>query len=307
MRKTAQTWGYYAPAHNAEDAKKSQIYGAAANAHIIKGMGRGAKEIVPGFIDQTIGNISGAVNGIMPWNWNRFARAFDESKGFVRDYYTNPIRKAFIPLKKLDFTSYVDNNLRKRIGDVEFAKEAPSLKTMENVAAKATEFAGQVPIYGGAVLAKPIAAATAGMGGLGLAIRSGDVAAGEQAFADYNAKLQELSGMNPASPEYAQLYGALKASSRINPVEFGKMPAPTYNPVSSGAQTRQLLWQDMIPGGKGMAYGALGGLGGALLGGLFGRKGSWLKLGLLGMLLGGLHGSGALDSLLNGNGNVVTK
>ena len=128
----------------------------------------------------------------------------------------------------------------------------------------------------------------------------------QERFDRYEAALERVYEMDPSSPEYRDAYEKLKSRRDIDPEGFDLLPAPVQGrhaeekPASKNSEPSS-GWGRFTPNGwEGAATGGLGGAGiGALLGLLFGGKGGMWKLGLLGALLGSLHGSGALQQAWN--------
>jgi len=89
--KTAQAAGYVPMTGNAQ----IDAYTNLANTHLLRGVARGAKEVIPGLVDGIIGTGSGLINGAGHWlGGGRFSDGWNESTDFVKKYYSNPIRKA---------------------------------------------------------------------------------------------------------------------------------------------------------------------------------------------------------------------
>lgn len=123
----------------------------------------------------------------------------------------------------------------------------------------------------------------------------------------FSAIAENVRGMDPSSEEYKNAYDELKLSRDLNPSAFDSLPAPTYRSQpepQAASQTEPRAAEHAPQNGWAMSpelQDLIGyGLGGSLLGGIFGGKGSWWKLGLLGLLLGALkNGGGGLGNLWN--------
>ena len=151
------------------------------------------------------------------------------------------------------------------------------------------------------------AAVDIGVGGSKDASRRNDEAI-RDAYAAQVAQLAE-SGLEPGTREYKDAYDELSRGRGLDSVAFDSLPKPTYVPSATESQ-------GAIPpeGGSGwvmpasaqnmLGYG-IGGAGlGAILGSLFGGRGGWWKLGLLGLLLGSLGGAGGIGGLKNAWGDL---
>lgn len=154
------------------------------------------------------------------------------------------------------------------------------------------------------------AARVAGAGALGAALVTSGIAESgideqkentDRSIDGYRKLLEDAKGLDPSSPEYAEMYGKLKLGKIIDPEGFGSLPVPKAGtdpePEYGNGWTS---WYNGLPDWqKTLAWGAGGAGIGALLGSLFGGKGSGWKMALLGMLLGAMGGNGNIGKLWN--------
>lgn len=107
-----------------------------AQSKMLRGMARGARNAIPGFIDGTIGTGAGLINGTGQFlGGGSFYDGWKESNDFVKKYYSDPIRKAEMFIvgnavkKVLDGAdSYYRGNIEKEIGQTHDANGAPTKK-----------------------------------------------------------------------------------------------------------------------------------------------------------------------------------
>lgn len=111
---------------------------------------------------------------------------------------------------------------------------------------------------------------------------------------------ERMKGMDPSSERYRKTYEALARIKDVDQREFASIDPPAKPPArpapAAASQTGQRNSWSLSPNAQNLiGYG----LGGALLGGLFGGRGGWWKWGLLGLLLGALGNGGQLQGTWN--------
>lgn len=141
-----------------------------ANASMLRGVAKGMKEAVPGFVDFTSGNIAGLVaGGIEKARGNKFSDGFYGAKGEVRRL-TDAIRRGEMAIggnavrKGLDSVrDYHLGNVEKSLGQMydssgeltkdwkDYVKHLEGIQGIEDVSARATELAVTWPAYGKAL------------------------------------------------------------------------------------------------------------------------------------------------------------
>lgn len=112
-----------------------------AQSKMLRGVARGAKNAIPGFIDGVIGTGAGLINGTGQWlGGGSFSDGWKESNDFVKKYYSDPIRKAEMAIggnavKKVfdGADSYYRGNIEKAIGQTHDANGVPTKKYKDYV------------------------------------------------------------------------------------------------------------------------------------------------------------------------------
>lgn len=326
LSKDAQTWGYFAPAHEPSEAKNTgpnvipSIIGGSTKA-LWGALGAGAG-LLKHMYDSTLG-AWGIGNG---------------AEGSALDYL-----KAGWNVGK-DNSSLMNASIAQGVSDlVPFDNPyGRAAKEWANREQQKSEAAGLDPEdaariragYGVAGQVAPMAAAWglaakgigAISGGTAKMIGAGDKATriatsigrqvpsayiiGDSGVKGWNAATDAadkstnagfahavlaLSEEDPSSPRYFRLYDELKKSKNVNPELFDMLERPSWSPdvggetASGGGETGWRGWYDSMPEWQKSTAWGIGGAGlGALLGSMFGKKGSWWKLALLGSLLGPL-------------------
>lgn len=138
-----------------------------ANAHLLRGVARGAKEAIPGLVDGLVGVPAGLINGLGTGIGTKlsggsftdgFGEGFDASTEFAKRYYSDPIRRAEMAaggdLARRLFTNgqkYHQDALARNIAPGKYNDYLHDLAVMDSVekgVSTATEFGLTLPVYG---------------------------------------------------------------------------------------------------------------------------------------------------------------
>lgn len=234
-----------------------------------RGALRAVKEFVPSLIDGTVGTLAGLGNGIVSkFTGGTYSKGYDDSKSFVRRWYSDPLRKAEMALGGNLVKRMVDRSIENQeisrlnsIGSLldengepteaykDFIAGKELSDSLGNAAEMATGIAISMPAYG-AAYGKSVNMLGHVLGGGKNAVRVAQTAGFAQPVVEaateanirkskadkegYRGLVERLKrDFDPGSEEYAQAYYELMKKRSLDPESFSSLEPPS-SPVPSG-------------------------------------------------------------------------
>lgn len=155
--------GFMMPTGNEQIDAASNL----ANVHIQRGIARGIKNMIPGIVDGLVGVPAGLINGLGSGIGDMlsggsftkgFGEGWDDSTSFVKNYYSDPIRRAEMAVggnvvKSMlsGAQNYYQDALARNIAPGKYNDYLHELAVMDSVekgVSTATELGLTLPVYG---------------------------------------------------------------------------------------------------------------------------------------------------------------